>query len=89
MISTPIHLSQPTGVAVGNGLVTSDPEDIGEPVPTPPDPAPVDTDEELPLVFVPFTAAEDGKTASVVPDTEPLPFPVPPPACPVDTAEPG
>lgn len=89
MISTPIHLSQPTGVAVGNGLVTSYPEDIGEPVPIPPDPAPVDADEGLPFVFVPFTAVEDGETPSVVPDAEPLLFPVPPPACPVDTAEPG
>lgn len=60
-----------------------------EPVPIPPNPAPVDTDEGLHLVSVPFTAAEDGETPSVVPDTELLPLPVPLPAWPVDTAEPG
>lgn len=72
MISTPIHLSQFTGVAVGNGLVTPDPKDIGEPVPVPPDPATVDTDEGLPVVLVPFTAAgeEEEENPGAVPDAE-------------------
>lgn len=55
MISTPIHLSQLTGVAVGKGLVAPDPENIGAPVPAPPDPAPMGAEEELAPGMVPFT----------------------------------
>ena len=68
MISTPIHLSQLTGVAVGNGLLTPDPVDIGEPVP--PEPAPVDMYEGPPLVLVPLTATEEENSPDAVPDAE-------------------
>lgn len=54
MISTPIHESQFTGVAVGKGLVTPDPEKTEDPVPVPLDPAPPDAEEGPPPIMVPL-----------------------------------